>query len=276
MTQEEESSNAKSLWQRLGTRFFGGDRVLWIIIAILSIASLLVIYSSTASMAYRKAGGDTAHYFLQQFKFIILGFAAMIFVHRFDYQRYARPRLLSLVFGVALCFTLLTFFVGVNFNDASRWLRIPILGVTFQPSDFLRIALIGILARQLARRQKGIERMPLLPSLSVAAWQQNPDKHFNIFLHNTLPILGPIAVACGVIFFSNFSTAAITFVTCCIMLYMGRVRVREILRVVTLVTLVMVVVVTVMCIFDIGRSRTWASRVGIKLTDNTEQVEQRS
>ena len=45
-------------------RFFSGDRVLWVIIAILSIASLLVIYSSTASMAYRKAGGDTAHYFL--------------------------------------------------------------------------------------------------------------------------------------------------------------------------------------------------------------------
>ena len=63
------------------------------IIAILSIASLLVIYSSTASMAYRKAGGDTAHYFLQQLKFIVLGFAAMIAVHRIDYQRYARPRL---------------------------------------------------------------------------------------------------------------------------------------------------------------------------------------
>ena len=75
-------------------RFFSGDRVLWVIIAILSIASLLVIYSSTASMAYRKAGGDTAHYFLQQLKFIVLGFAAMIAVHRIDYQRYARPRFL--------------------------------------------------------------------------------------------------------------------------------------------------------------------------------------
>ena len=45
-------------------RFFGGDRVLWVIIAILAVASLLVIYSSTASMAYRKAGGDTTHYCL--------------------------------------------------------------------------------------------------------------------------------------------------------------------------------------------------------------------
>ena len=127
-------------------RFFSGDRVLWVIIAILSIASLLVIYSSTASMAYRKAGGDTAHYFLQQLKFIVLGFAAMIAVHRIDYQRYARPRFLSFVFVTALLFMLLTFFVGVNLNSASRWIRIPLIGVTFQPSDFLRIALIAIRA----------------------------------------------------------------------------------------------------------------------------------
>ena len=145
-------------------RFFSGDRVLWVIIAILSIASLLVIYSSTASMAYRKAGGDTAHYFLQQLKFIVLGFAAMIAVHRIDYQRYARPRFLSFVFVTALLFMLLTFFVGVNLNSASRWIRIPLIGVTFQPSDFLRIALIAILARQLAKRQTNIHRMPLLPA----------------------------------------------------------------------------------------------------------------
>ena len=93
-------------------RFFGGDRVLWVIIAILSVASLLVIFSSTASMAYRKAGGDTSHYFFAQLKFIVLGFAAMIAVHRLNYQRYARPRLLALVFVAALLFMLLAGIIG--------------------------------------------------------------------------------------------------------------------------------------------------------------------
>ena len=204
-------------------RFFSGDRVLWVIIAILSIASLLVIYSSTASMAYRKAGGDTAHYFLQQLKFIVLGFAAMIAVHRIDYQRYARPRFLSFVFVTALLFMLLTFFVGVNLNSASRWIRIPLIGVTFQPSDFLRIALIAILARQLAKRQTNIHRMPLLPALTLRGWRKNPDKNFNILTNITIPVLGPIVIACAAIFISNFSTAAITFCTCLIMLYVGRV-----------------------------------------------------
>lgn len=176
-------------------RFFGGDRVLWVIIAILSVASLLVIFSSTASMAYRKAGGDTSHYFFAQLKFIVLGFAAMIAVHRLNYQRYARPRLLALVFVAALLFMLLTFFIGVNLNSASRWIRIPVIGVTFQPSDFLRIALIAILAQQLAKRQRFIHRIPLLPALTVRGWRKNPRKNLDILTQTTLPVLGPIAIA---------------------------------------------------------------------------------
>ena len=254
-------------------RFFSGDRVLWVIIAILSIASLLVIYSSTASMAYRKAGGDTAHYFLQQLKFIVLGFAAMIAVHRIDYQRYARLRFLSFVFVTALLFMLLTFFVGVNLNSASRWIRIPLIGVTFQPSDFLRIALIAILARQLAKRQTNIHRMPLLPALTLRGWRKNPDKNFNILTNITIPVLGPIVIACAAIFISNFSTAAITFCTCLIMLYVGRVRVRELWRLVALVFVTMVCAVSVMYAFNIGRSHTWVNRLGIgDMMSKTEQV----
>ncbi len=258
-------------------RFFGGDRVLWVIIAILAVASLLVIYSSTASMAYRKAGGDTTHYFFSQLKFIVLGFAAMIVVHRVNYQRYARPRFLALVFCAALFFMLLTFFIGVNLNSASRWIRIPIIGVTFQPSDFLRIALIAILAQQLAKRQTIIHKIPLLPALTVSGWQKNSRKNFDILTQTTIPILGPIVVACGAIFISNFSTSAITFVTCWIMLYMGRVRVRELWRLVALIVTAMALAISFMYVFDIGRSHTWVNRLGIGAVLNPdEQAERQS
>ena len=258
-------------------RFFCGDRILWTIIVILSIVSLLVIYSSTASMAYRKAGGDTAHYVFQQLKFILLGFVAMIIIQRINYQRYARPRLLSIVFVAALMFILMTFFVGVNFNDASRWLRIPILGVTFQPSDFLRIALIAILARQLAKRQVGIDRMPLLPALTLRGWKKNPEKNINILMHNTIPILGPIVLACGAIFMSNFSTSAITFSTCWIMLYVGRVKIKELLKLLVLIGGVMILTISVMYAFNIGRSHTWINRLGLgPLLNPTEQVEEKN
>ena len=197
----------------------------------------------------------------------------MIAVHRIDYQRYARPRFLSFVFVTALLFMLLTFFVGVNLNSASRWIHIPLIGVTFQPSDFLRIALIAILARQLAKRQTNIHRMPLLPALTLRGWRKNPDKNFNILTNITIPVLGPIVIACAAIFISNFSTAAITFCTCLIMLYVGRVRVRELWRLVALVFVTMVCAVSVMYAFNIGRSHTWVNRLGIgDMMSKTEQV----
>lgn len=58
---------------------------------------------------------------------------------------------------------LLTFVIGVNLNSASRWIRIPIIGMTFQPSDFMRVTLVALLAQQLAKRQKVIDKIPICP-----------------------------------------------------------------------------------------------------------------
>lgn len=240
-------------------RHLVGDRALWVIIISLAIASLLVVYSSTASMAYRKAGGDTSHYFISQLKFIVLGFLVMIVASKVNYQKYMRYSMLVFIIGLGLM--ALTFFIGVNLNSAARWIRIPVIGVTFQPSDFLRVALVAVLARELARRQKVIDRIPLLPALTPWGWRKNPKKNKDILLKTTLPILGPVAIACGAIFFSNFSTAAITFFTCWIMLFIGRVRISELVKLLLLIGAVMTILVSVMSALNIGRSRTWTNRL---------------
>lgn len=255
-------------------RLFAGDRVLWIIIITLAIASLLVVYSSTASMAYRRAGGDTSHYFWAQLRFIVLGFAVMIVASRIDYQKYMR--FAPLLFTVALGFMLLTFFIGVNLNSASRWIRIPFIGVTFQPSDFLRIAIIAVLARQLAKRQRVIDKIPLLPALTFSGWRNNPKKNMDIITGTTLPILGPIVIGCAAIFFSNFSTAAITFFTCWIMLYIGRVRTKELMKLIMIVIVTMVLAVTLMSVFNVGRARTWTNRLKDFAGIENTQVDTRS
>ena len=114
-------------------RFFSGDRVLWVIIAdACRSRRCLVIYSSTASMAYRKAGGDTAHYFLQQLKFIVLGFAAMTRRAPDRLPALRRVRAFCRSFSLRRCCSCCcTLFVGVDLNSASRWIRIPLIGVTF-------------------------------------------------------------------------------------------------------------------------------------------------
>ena len=253
-------------------RLFSGDKPLWIIVISLAIISLLVVYSSTASMAYKNAGGNTAHYFFNQLKFIAIGFVIMWFVHRINYQRYVRFTVV--LFILALGFMLLTFVIGVNLNSASRWIRIPIIGMTFQPSDFMRVTLVALLAQQLAKRQKVIDKIPILPALTPGGWRKNPRKNRDILFDTTIPLLGPVVVACGAIFFSNFSTAALTFFTCWVMLFIGRVRVRELWRLIALVVVVMAAAVTVMYMFNIGRSHTWVNRLGLgDALSKTEQVQ---
>lgn len=253
-------------------RFFSGDKPLWAIIILLAIFSLLVVYSSTASMAYKNAGGNTAHYFFNQLFFILLGFTFMWGIHKINYQRLVP--FYKLLFWFALVCLALTFVIGVNLNSASRWLRIPILGITFQPSDFVRVTLVGVLAQQLAKRQKVIDKIPILPALTLGGWRKDPHKNMEILLNTTLPLLGPVVLACGAIFFSNFSTAALTFVTCCVMLFIGRMRLKELFRLVSLVVVCVVAAIAVMYMFNIGRSHTWVNRLGLgDALSGTEQVQ---
>ena len=264
----------KTAVRPLSERIFGGDKVLWVILAALAVVSLLVVYSSTASMAYRKAGGDTAHYFMNQLKFIGLGFVVIYLVHRINYQVYARFARLG--FLVALGAMALTFVVGVNLNDASRWIRIPGVGLTFQPSDFLKVTLVMVLAQQLAQRQTVIQKIPILPQFSISGWTKNGRRNRDILFDTTIPLLLPVVLACGAIFFSNFSTSAITFFTCWVMLYIGRVRVRELWRLVGIVVVVIALALAFMSAAGIGRAETWMNRLKDYAGIGTEQVGEKS
>ena len=264
----------KTAVRPLSERIFGGDKVLWVILAALAVVSLLVVYSSTASMAYRKAGGDTAHYFMNQLKFIGLGFVVIYLVHRINYQVYARFARLG--FLVALGAMALTFVVGVNLNDASRWIRIPGVGLTFQPSDFLKVTLVMVLAQQLAQLQTVIQKIPILPQFSISGWTKNGRRNRDILFDTTIPLLLPVVLACGAIFFSNFSTSAITFFTCWVMLYIGRVRVRELWRLVGIVVVVIALALAFMSAAGIGRAETWMNRLKDYAGIGTEQVDEKS
>jgi len=239
-------------------RIFGGDASLWIIIAALAIISVLVIYSSTAPLAYSRSQ-QTSFYMLNQLRFLLLGFGVMFVVHRFDYQsysRYTRP-----LFFAALGLMVLTFFVGVTANEATRSLRFA--GLTFQPADFLKITLVMVLAKELAKRQGDINRQELLPVAPLFArlTEKRRERNRWVMRNMTMPLLLPIALACGMIFISNFSTSALLFVTCLVMFYLGRVRGREIWRLLRKVILSVAFVVAVMYAFGLGRSEVWVNRV---------------
>ncbi len=180
-----------------------GDRSVWLIVALLSLFSLLIVYSTSGSEAYKyNASHGTEYYLIRQMVFIATGLLLVYTAYRLHYIQYAKLAPILMVIAVPLL--VYTALFGTEVNDASRWIKIPILEITFQTSDFARIALIIFVARALATKQDYIKE----------------------FKGAFLPIIAPIILICGLIAPSNLSTAALLFVTCFIMMFVGRISMK--------------------------------------------------
>lgn len=248
---------------------FRGDKPLWIIVAALFLVSLLVVYSATAAMAYREVDGNTSYYLFRQARFIMIGFFVIIVVHWIDYKYYARYA--KALFQLSVVLVILAYVIGVSLNDAARWLKIPGLGFTFQPSELLKVTLVVVIAQQLGIRQGVIAKIPVLPPLTPGGWGRNPQRSFDIWYKTTRPLILPIVVATLVVLPSNFSTAAILWGTCMIMLMIGRVRQSELNRLTLVAAASCIVIVGGMYAAGVGRAETWVNRV-VQFVGPTEAV----
>ncbi len=181
-----------------------GDRVIWAIVVILTLASLLLVYSSTGSLAYRMSK-STESYLFKQFAFIMLGIMVIYFAHRINYTLYSRVALILFLISVPLL--LYTLLFGVQLNAGSRWIKLPVINMTFQTSDLAKLSLFMYLSRQLSRKQAVIKD----------------------FKKGFLPIVVPIGVICLLIAPANLSTAILVAGTSFVLMFIGRVSSKHIL-----------------------------------------------
>ena len=208
-------------------RLFGGDRVLWIIIIALMVISVLVVYSSTAKMAYMpNSGSSTTAFLRRQLIMLVVCVGAIFFFHRINSKWYRMTA--GWVFWSGVILTLLAYFVGVKTNDAARWINI--LGFQFQPSEWLKLGVVMYLAKALAKRQDTIDTLRIMPTLKF--WHWGDDKQKRIFTEGTVPLLLPIILSCAVILPAHTSSAVLVGAISLAMLFLGRVNVREIGRIV--------------------------------------------
>ncbi|HBS89001.1 MAG: hypothetical protein A2W91_06110 [Bacteroidetes bacterium GWF2_38_335] len=186
-------------------RYFKGDPVIWAIIVILSLYSLLAVYSSTGTLAYKFHGGNTFYYLLRHSMFLVLGLFVTYLLHLVHYKYYIRLARLFLYISVfLLAFTLI---LGTSLNSATRWITLP-GGLTFQTSDFAKLALIMYLAKHLSQNQDNI-------------------KDYEITYK---PMIRWVAAIVILILPANFSTAAIVFITAAVIMFVGRVDVKHLFR----------------------------------------------
>jgi cell division protein FtsW len=144
--------------------------------------------------------------------------------------------------------------MGQSTNGAARW--ISIMGFQFQPSEALKIATILFLARQLASRQSVMDRLRIVPSLNPLSWFKEPAQK-TIWKTGTLPILAPMLASCVVIFPAHTSSAVLVFGVSLIMMFIGRVQMTELAKVVGLA----VVAVGLIGVLGLGRADTAGGRV---------------
>lgn len=179
-----------------------GDPAIWVIVVLLSLLSVMVVYSATGTLAYKNLGGDTEHYLLRHSFLIILSLVAMWAAHQVDYRYYAKISRFALLISVPLL--IFSWQFGTSLNEASRWITIPVINKTFQPSDLAKLALITQLASMLARRQQNIKD----------------------FKESLVPILLWCGLICGLIAMTDLSTAGLLLITCMILLFIGRVPMK--------------------------------------------------
>lgn len=215
-----------------------GDKVIWFIVAFLSLFSVLAVYSSTGSLAYKYQSGNTEYYLIKHTIIIVTGLMLMYAVHSFGYKIYKPISIIAMV--IAIFLQIYTFKHGTNINDANRWITLPLLNITFQSSDFAKLALILFIARILSKKQDKIKDLK------------------SAFL----PAIGSVILVCMLIFPSNLSTALILFFTSLVLMFIGRMNMKYILITIFGGLFIMSLgVYILMNSSDSGRLYTWQNRI---------------
>lgn len=230
-----------------------GDKVIWALVVLLTLVSLLAVYSATGSLAYKNYRGNTEVYLFKQIGFILVGIMAIYIAHLINYTFYSR--MAKIIFMISLPLLAYTLFFGVKMNEGSRWIRLPLINMTMQTSDLARLALFMYLARQISRKQEVIKD----------------------FKKGFLPIILPVAITCLLIAPANLSTALLLGASCLMLMFIGRVSTKHILLVIGLAMIPILLLISAAVIRHgndngeeivvkrsgtlTGRVDTWISRV---------------
>jgi cell division protein FtsW len=177
-----------------------GDRSLWALVALLAIFSFIPVYSASTNLAYLNGGdGNTISYLIKHFVHLFMGFIIIFAVHKIPYRFFRGISILMLPFIIVLL--ILTIFQGktVDGANASRWLNIPVVNMSFQTSSFAAVVLMIYVARYLSKIT---------------------EKHVT-FKETIWPLWIPVLTVVGLIFPANFSTAAIIFSMVILLAYLG-------------------------------------------------------
>ncbi len=183
-----------------------GDLTLWVIVVLLALFSMMSVYSASSNIAFSYGGGNTFNMLAKHAIHLILGIILMYAVHNMDYRHLGAISVMLV--PVSLLLLIYTLTQGYSVANASRWIHIPFIGWTFQPSAFANVVLMVYLSRYLAKTEY---------------------EKLRSFRQSFIPLLVPIFLVCGLILPANFSTAALIFTISMLLLFIGGYPINNLL-----------------------------------------------
>ena len=242
-----------------------GDKYIWGLVIVLSLISILVVYSATGSLAYKMYRGNTSVYLFKQVIFTLVGLLVIFGLHRINYTVFSR--IATILFMLSIPLLIYTLFFGAKINDGSRWIKLPIINLTIQSSDVAKLALFMYISKVLSKKQEVIKD----------------------FKKGFLPIIIPVFIICGLIMPANLSNALLTGATSLLLMFIGRVNFKHILLTI-LVAMIPVAIIVGVAIAthssksvegqpvvaekmkSFGRIGTWVNRVQDFMYANEREV----
>ena len=209
-----------------------GDKVVWIIFALLFIISMVEMFSASSMLVHWSSSSSIHSPILRHLMFFAIGFMGLMIVQMIDFKYIRLLGYAGLAFSWGLL--VLTMFIGTKQAGAARWIEIA--GFQFQPSEIAKLSLIIVIADQ-------VERL------------QNIEKQSKYFWY----VIGAIVLTCGMIFTENFSTAAILFVITMTMMWIGEINWKK------LATVCSAVVGAVLLILFVARLKTFTAGLSYSL-----------
>lgn len=184
-----------------------GDKVIWAVVALLALFSFLPVYSTSSNLAYLYGDGNTFKFLLKHFAHLLLGFAILYGVHKIPYNYFKGLSIIAMPVVIILLLITLSQGTVIDGANASRWIKVPFVGVSFQTSTLAAVVLMTYVARYLSKIK---------------------DKTVS-FKETLLPLWLPVFVILGLILPANFSTAAILFVMVAVLVFIGGYPIKYLL-----------------------------------------------
>ena len=237
------------------THFFEnikGDKTIWAIIAILAIFSFLPVYSASTNLVYVAGTGTTFGYLFKHAMLLLVGFVIVFAIHKVPYRYFSGLSVIMLPVVVVLLVFTLTQGTVISGANASRWIRIPFVGVGFQTSTMAAVVLMIYISRYLAR---------------------NKDKKIEL-KESFLTLWLPVGVILGLILPANFSTTAIVFTMVILLVFLGGYPIKYIMLILGVGVLALsIFILTARAFPDAmknSRISTWSNRIENYMSGNSE------